>query len=227
MKKMKNNLQSLWKYIAIVVFLFNSTGLYAQFENEKDFLISVDAGKGVMFGKSNLSPWGVNYRKEHQDGFTANLKAFYRMEKCWIIGAKYSLFIASENYEINDGKPTVNDITLNYIAPQIGYRKNVTPYLIFGFAMGAGYLHYGSKSLTDNTEYQFKSSSWGGNFDLTLDYMLFTNFAVGIDASIIGGNKFKKLDQVMNDREETLKPDKWNQIRVLRADFTIGIKVFF
>ena len=51
------------KLILFFLFVFSVTVGFAQSFSGDKLFISVDGGKGVLFGKSNLSPFGVNYRE--------------------------------------------------------------------------------------------------------------------------------------------------------------------
>ena len=57
------------KLILFFLFVFSVTVGFAQSFSGDKLFISVDGGKGVLFGKSNLSPFGVNYRGEYNGGF--------------------------------------------------------------------------------------------------------------------------------------------------------------
>lgn len=50
------------KFTLSFLFAFLSIIGFAQSFSGDKLFISVDGGKGVLFGKSNLSPFGVNYR---------------------------------------------------------------------------------------------------------------------------------------------------------------------
>ena len=58
------------KLILFFLFVFSVTVGFAQSFSGDKLFISVDGGKGVLFGKSNLSPFGVNYRGEYNGGLT-------------------------------------------------------------------------------------------------------------------------------------------------------------
>ena len=61
------------KLILFFLFVFSVTVGFAQSFSGDKLFISVDGGKGVLFGKSNLSPFGVNYRGEYNGGLTCNV----------------------------------------------------------------------------------------------------------------------------------------------------------
>ena len=72
------------KLILFFLFVFSVTVGFAQSFSGDKLFISVDGGKGVLFGKSNLSPFGVNYRGEYNGGLMCNVKTLYRIDKIWV-----------------------------------------------------------------------------------------------------------------------------------------------
>ena len=212
----------------IAILLLMATVSYGQSAPDTRLQITAELGTGVLFGPSNLSPWGVDYRGEYKSGFSGNLKALYQLNKILVVGLKYSLFAASENYALSKDERVADDVSLNYIAPQIGSRRMIGEKFIFGYAIGAGYLRYDCNSRLSETEYKFNSTSWGANADFTLDYQLLDCMAIGFDISLMGGNRFKKLNETVGDAKEvTLHPEKWDRLKVMRADFLLGVKVAF
>lgn len=212
----------------IAILLLMTAVSYSQNASDTRLQVTAELGTGVLFGPSNLSAWGVDYRNEYNSGFTGNVKALYRLNKILVVGLKYSLFVASENYELSKDERVADDVSLNYIAPQIGCRRMINEKFIFGYAIGAGYLRYDCKSRLSETEYKFNSASWGANADFTLDYQLLECMAIGFDISLMGGNRFKKLNETVGDAKEvTLHPEKWDRLKVMRADFLLGVKVSF
>lgn len=220
-----NRFFQLNKQFIIVLFISGTVNLFAQAPPKPNpkILISAEAGTSVLFGNSNLSPWGIQYRDQYKNGFVGNLKAFYLFKEIGAVGLKYSYFTDSENYLLTDNSFVADNVSIHYLAPQIGFRKYVTDRLIFGYAMGAGITRYHNEGLNDNKEFEANSNSIAGNFDFTFDYILFGNLAVGVDISLMGCNKFKKID--MN--KGSIRLDNWNKLKFLRADFSIGIKGYF
>ena len=90
------------KLILFFLFVFSVTVGFAQSFSGDKLFISVDGGKGVLFGKSNLSPFGVNYRGEYNGGLTCNVKTLYRIDKFWVAGLKFNLSGTSANYTLDD-----------------------------------------------------------------------------------------------------------------------------
>ena len=79
-------------FLAIAVMVGCSSFLLAQsFTNEKLY-VSVDAGIGTLLGKSNISSFGGDFRKDYNSGFTANIRANYLLNKEVQAGLKYNLF---------------------------------------------------------------------------------------------------------------------------------------
>ena len=104
-------------FLSIVILLGCSSLLFAQsFTNEKLY-VSVDAGIGTLFGNSNISSFGADYRKDFNSGFSANIRANYLLNDIIQVGLKYNLFTASENLTFDTGS-IPEDVQLNYIGPQ-------------------------------------------------------------------------------------------------------------
>lgn len=53
--------------LSFLFVLFTLAGFAQNFSEDKLF-ISVEGGKSVLFGKANLSPFGVDYRGEYDGG---------------------------------------------------------------------------------------------------------------------------------------------------------------
>lgn len=90
------------KLILSFLFVLSSIIGFAQSFSGDKLFISVDGGKGVLFGKSNLSPFGVNYRGEYNGGLMCNVKTLYRIDKFWVAGLKFNLSGTSANYTLDD-----------------------------------------------------------------------------------------------------------------------------
>lgn len=145
-------------FLAFCLYFISTAFINAQSVSNNKFSVSVDLGAGSVFGHSNLSSYGVDYRKEYKSGFSGNIKASYLLNKAFQVGLKFNLFSASENYNLaraNDlAKSTqiAEDVELLYIAPQIGYRTMITDKWCLDCMAGAGYTHYNSESLNKETE---------------------------------------------------------------------------
>lgn len=90
--------------------------------------------------------------------------------------------------------------------------------------IGAGYMHYNSQSLYDEAERKCTKGFFGANADLTITRRLYRNLYMGANASIIGGNT-SSLKETVEGSTKTLDLNRWNRIKVLRADFALTIKV--
>ena len=100
------------KLILFFLFVFSVTVGFAQSFSGDKLFISVDGGKGVLFGKSNLSPFGVNYRGEYNGGLTCNVKTLYRIDKFWVAGLKFNLSGTSANYTLDDKTNVADNVEL-------------------------------------------------------------------------------------------------------------------
>ncbi|SHI70746.1 outer membrane beta-barrel protein [Bacteroides stercorirosoris] len=210
--------------LTFFLFLLCTAFIRAQTYSDSKFSISIDLGAGSFFGHSNLSSYGVDYRGEYKNGFSGNIKASYLLDKKFQVGLKFNLFSASENYDLAKETQAADDLDLIYIAPQIGYRKLIAPNWCFDCMVGVGYMHYQSKSLYNEMERECNKGFLGANADLGLNRHLYRNLYMGASVSVMGGHT-SSLKEKMKGKEETLKLDKWNRIKVLRADLMLSIKV--
>ena len=217
-------------FLAFCLYFISTAFINAQSVSNNKFSVSVDLGAGSVFGHSNLSSYGVDYRKEYKSGFSGHIKASYLLNKAFQVGLKFNLFSASENYNLaraNDlAKSTqiAEDVELLYIAPQIGYRTMITDKWCLDCMAGAGYTHYNSESLNKETERECNKGFLGANADLSLTRHLYRNLYMGANISVMGGHT-SSLKVETEGKEETLELNKWNRINVLRADVMLSIKV--
>ena len=68
--------------------------------------------KGVLFGKSNLSPFGVNYRGEYNGGLTCNVKTLIELINFGFAGLKFNLSGTSANYTLDDETNVADNVEL-------------------------------------------------------------------------------------------------------------------
>lgn len=214
------------KVIVCVLFVLFCMLISAQTYSGDKFIVSAELGQGVLFGKSNLSVFGVDYRGEYKKGFSGNVRALFIIDKNWTVGLKYNIFSSSANYALLDGERVADDVNVQYVAPQFGVRRMINEKFVLSGTLGAGYMHYQSKGVCDG-EFECTSSSLGVNMDFMLEYRLFKNLAVNGGVSFLGGNGFKKMKVIKDQVSETLRPDKWDRIRVLRVDYLLGLIVCF
>ena len=209
-------------FLSIVILLGCSSLLFAQsFTNEKLY-VSVDAGIGTLFGNSNISSFGADYRKDFNSGFSANIRANYLLNDIIQVGLKYNLFTASENLTFDTGS-IPEDVQLNYIGPQIGLCHKINEKWTFETMAGMGYVHYRSKSVVDGVERECSRGFLGSNFELATTRHLFRHIHLGAGLSLMGGQT-SKLDGKMGGINETIKLDKSDRIKLLRADFVISVR---
>ena len=99
-------------------------GFTQNFSGDKLF-ISVEGGKGVLFGKSNLSPFDINYRGEYDGGLVCNVKALYRIDKFWVAGLKINFPGTSANYTLDDYTNVADNVNVWYLGPQLGFKMRI------------------------------------------------------------------------------------------------------
>ena len=194
--------------------------------SDSKVLVSADFGKGVLFGKSNLSPLGLDYRGEYKSGYSINAKALYLLDKHWGVGVKYNYFGASQNYLLAGGAKYADDIEMHYVAPQLEVRCPFKEVFVLACTAGAGYMRYQNKGLGE-TEVKYTSSSFGTNMDLKLEYKILKRLSLIGGASCLMGNSFKKLKTSTKDETVTLEPDSRNRIRLFRMDYVLGVVAHF
>lgn len=191
---------------------------------EERFSLEAEVGLGYLFGSSNLSPYGIDYRKTYNNGFSYNAKIGWMLDKTWIVGVKYNAFIASENYNREVEGKTADNLEVHYIAPQIGFRKKWHDKWQMEWVVGIGYLYYHNKSFCKNTEKIYTTGALGGNTDLTFSYQLYKNFYMGIGASLTGGHS-SSLKEKSEEYNQTIHLNEWNRIKIQRADWFLCFKM--
>ena len=165
------------KLILSFLFVLSSIIGFAQSFSGDKLFISVDGGKGVLFGKSNLSPFGVNYRGEYNGGLTCNVKTLYRIDKFWVAGLKFNLSGTSANYTLDDKTNVADNVELWYLGPQLGFKIPITERTLISCVLGAGYLHYRDEGRS-NSEFKCTSGALAGNMDFLVEYKLTDHLAV-------------------------------------------------
>ncbi len=179
-------------------------------------------GAGLVFGDSNLSSYGVNYRGEYKSGFSSNVKIAYRFKNSRLLGIKYNIFTATGDYSI-ENNPVADNLKIEYIGPQIGYRGQVSPKWHLDMMTGLGYMRYKSVSQLAGVERKATKGFWGGNYDMSLSRQIRNGFYLGFSASFMDG-RTSSLKVKTGGKSEKVKLDGWNKIKIWRADFMVTIK---
>lgn len=206
--------------LSFLFVLFTLAGFAQNFSEDKLF-ISVEGGKSVLFGKANLSPFGVDYRGEYDGGMMCGVKALYRIDKFWVAGLKFNLSATSANYALDDETKVADNVELWYLGPQLGFKLPINDRLLFSYVVGVGYLHYRDEGRSA-ADFKCKSGVMAGNMDFLLEYKLTKHLAVNGGFSVLSGD-FKKIKMTVNDKKETIRPDKLDRIYMRRIDFQIGL----
>ena len=185
------------KLILFFLFVFSVTVGFAQSFSGDKLFISVDGGKGVLFGKSNLSPFGVNYRGEYNGGLTCNVNT------------------------LDDETNVADNVELWYLGPQLGFKIPITERTLISCVLGAGYLHYRDEGRS-NSEFKCTSGALAGNMDFLVEYKLTDHLAVNGGFSVLSGD-FKKIEMTADEKKETLRPNKLDRLYMRRLDFQLGL----
>lgn len=210
----------------LTLLLACTTATRAQSPSEGRFSLAVYAGSGFLIGPSNLSPHGIDHRQAYKHGLTTDIRAYYDAKHVGLVGMKFNFFSASGNYQLNGQIPVAEDINLFYIAPQWGDRCRMNNRLQAEYVLGVGYLNYRNEGVTGGIERQYTRGIFAANIDLALYYDLGRNFHIGLSASFLGG-KSSSLKEKTDGKTATVKLEKWDQIKVNRADLTLSILRIF
>ena len=132
------------------------------------------------------------------------VKALYRIDKFWVAGLKFNLSGTSANYALDDGTNVADNVDLWYLGPQLGFKIPINERTFFSYVLGVGYLHYRNEGRSN------------------ADFKLTDHLAVNGGFSILTGD-FKKIKATVDDKKETLRPDKLDRIYVRRLDFQLGL----
>lgn len=214
MKRIILFLCTLFAYIAFAT---------AQQQTESRLSLSAELGMGHLFANSNLSPSGIHYRGEHDNGFSGSVRLSYQLDKLWSVGVKYNFFTTSGNYTLDGGMRVADDVCLHYIAPQVGLKRKLRNRFLLDYALGVGCMHYQNKGLYDKQEQTYTKSFLASNIDMMISYKLYEGFYIGLGASVTGG-KASSLKEKAGGVEQTLDLDKWNRIKVVRTDLLLTFK---
>jgi hypothetical protein len=182
-------------------------------------------GAGFMLGNSNLSPYGAHYRKNVTTGMTVNFKLGYLSTRNTYLGIKYNIFTAADNYALKSGASVADDLTLHYIAPQIGFARTVNKRLLLTYTIGAGYLSYHNKSLLDATDQKYTASMVGANLDVSLTYPIVKGLNMGINASMMTTFDTSKLSQSVADTKQTIRLENRDKMRMNRIDWHLVLQM--
>lgn len=123
------------KLILSFLFVLSAMVGFAQSFSKDKLFISVEGGKGVLFGKSNLSPFGIGYRGGYDGGLMCNVKALYRIDKFWVAGLKFNLSGTSANYALDDGTNVADNVDLWYLGPQLGFKIPINERTFFSYVL--------------------------------------------------------------------------------------------
>lgn len=190
-------------------------------ERKEKVAISVDLGGGKLFGTTNLSPFGEIYRQQYDKGFSGSIKATYRFQQNFQVGLKYNLFGATADFALHSGEWVNSDLSLNYLAPQIGCRYDVTDRLILILCAVRDMLII--KTAVFATEKVLRQKRFlGFEFRLLFYYRLYPNLYSGLGCSFTGG---KASSYEMNGHKVELEGR--NELKLFRGDIYFSVRSYF
>ncbi|MFV0391553.1 MAG: hypothetical protein ACK5KP_06705 [Paludibacteraceae bacterium] len=190
---------------------------------EKNSRWDMGVGASSLSAKSNYSAYGAHYRANYTSGLQINSKLLYSLKDNTNFGLKYNLFSSGANYVLQDNQAVVENLLVNYIAPQLGYEYILSPKVSFLQTVGLGYAHYQSKGLKADNEYNAVNANLlGGNADLALYYNLSSKTSIGFLTSVIVSIYSKEAPILTGNNDS-----KWNKLNLSRFDFSLNYRVTF
>ncbi|WP_195405838.1 hypothetical protein [Bacteroides congonensis] len=215
------------KRLLICVFLFIiALSAIAQNESVQRILVSAEVGKGILIGKTNLSPLGVDYRNEYSSGYSLNVKALYLLDKQIGVGLKGKIFCTTGNYLIDGETKYADNIEISYIAPQLEIRRHLKKTFLISLTCGIGYMHYKSVSANE-IKMKTTSNSYAVNMDFMFEYEMLKRLSLRGGISCLAANNFNKNRITINNEKSTVKQEKWNRIQMYRIDCLLGLVYSF
>ncbi len=215
------------KRLLICVFLFIfALSAIAQNESAQRILVSAEVGKGILIGKTSLSPLGVDYRNEYSSGYSLNVKALYLLDKQIGVGLKGNIFCTTGNYLIDSDTKYADNIEISYIAPQLEIKRHLKETFLISLTCGIGYMHYKSDSANE-IKMKTTSNSYAVNMDFMFEYEMLKSFSLRGGISCLAANNFNKNRTTINNEKSTVKPEKWDRIQMYRIDCLLGLVYSF
>ena len=219
---------NLTQFVAIIAIFGFSLSVYAQDTNERfpKIIYELGIGKGTLIGVQNLSPWGVDYRKNYSGGFYWQMQAIFVFRNNLSLGLKGDMFTTAGNYVISNNQRVIENIMIGYLAPQIGIVRPVSSRMSIIANIGIGYALYHSSGLLDNTEYLIRSNMLGFNMDFSMDYLLTKNLAMGYRASLFSAHS-RNLHRDINGVKDKIELNNWDRISPNRFGFSVFLRRYF
>ena len=225
----KKGIKSLIVFLTIMCVSFT---LQAQDSDDTSFKFMVDAGFGksnVRIG-SNISPWGVHYRGNYNNGIYVNLQGSIIFKDNTTLGLKWDLMSSYANYEIDDGRGVArvsDNVSISYFAPQFGFIGSYSTKFSISLETGVGYAGYQSFGLLELEEYRIYSHMLGLNLDISLSYLSRNKVAFGCKSSTFAALPPDKLHSNIGGTKDKIKMDKTNQIYPAIFNFSVFLRRYF
>ncbi len=215
------------KLVMLLLLVFaGAVVLQAQESSVKKERVEISAGLGYgWLLNSNLSPYGLHYRGNYKGGITGSVDAFYCFDG-WKAGVLFSNLSTSGNYTV-EGNMVAEDITVNYIAPQLKADKHFAERWTLSVAIGAGYLWYANKGWQNTTEYKVTAHALGVNGRLEIAYRLLPRLDIFGALSYWGAYNIKKFKVESQGESATSDLDDPYQLKFNTSELMCGIRAVF
>lgn len=200
----------------------------------QNFRIAVNAGFSQLLAKtSNSVPsQSKNYVSALKSGANYGIDASYFISKEWGFGMKFNQFKSSNSgtyYDSNLGSTVsmADHITHTFIGPSAATRY-VSPNNKHGlvFTLALGYLGYLNDGALNGTSFKIKGGTFGSALDAGYDYHVNKRFALGVQASLVGG-VLKSYTVTYANTTQKIELDEKSKESLSRIDLSFGARFNF
>lgn len=217
-------MKKCFTFLTLSLLMATANARPADEDKSSPMSLSVELGSGILFANSNISPYGIGCRSAYGNGFSANVKMDYALGRVWTAGVKYNYFTTSADYGISTGGWAADNVSLHYVGPQVGLRYALGKDFSLGYALGVGCMMYDSNLLeSGETELDSHTAFFAANIDMNLSYRVRKGLYLGFTASVSGGQSGSLKQKQDGEKQPELDLDKWDRIRVIKADVMFSI----
>lgn len=126
---------------------------------------------------------------------------------------------------MSTGEWVADDASLHYVGPQVGLRYALGKGFSMAYALGVGCMMYDSHLLENGeTERESRTAFFAANIDMNLSYRVYKGLHLGLTASVNGGQSGSLKQKLDGTELPKLDLDKWDKIKVIKADIMFSIR---
>ena len=204
-------------------------------------------------GVSNLQSIGVSqenakdFYNQLRTGFNLGASAHFLFRNSWGAGLRYSFFKTTAHTTFNapEGDATIPNGSfpvgmkewqyVNYEGPSILYRQWLDPQRKFSIEgeLSGVFVHYRDETRFDRGDFVLRppytkliGHSWGGNFNLALEYYLQPRLSIGANVSYFY-SKIKKVTRTTSGPSQIINLASRDYIDLSRLDYSLSVRYHF